>query len=106
MPKLDGDINHFHRGEANIGDFIWLGPDWLHPDSDENLLIQLPKIPGPIWIRCKITADRHGGNDEHGPYHWWNGDYDKPTVRASILVTFNDMQWHGYLTDGVLSELS
>ena len=54
----------------------------------------------PYRIRCKAGDPRiEGGGNDGQWYHHWNGDRERPTVRASL----GSQGWHGWLTDGILT---
>ena len=89
------------------GAFSW-SYKWGHKEGDDpiSLLIVVPgeNYPGSCRIRRQGTPPFDDGQAE-----WeWDGDYDKPTIRPSILHTaFSEdgRDWHGWLTAGVLEEI-
>ena len=101
MALLDGPVE-VHRGE--VGDFCWWPPP---PYDDERvdavLFIRLPNDYGPRPL--PVTRSGESSNTP-SPIWWWNGDREKPTLRASIYP--HDSQgnglWHGWLTDGELHD--
>lgn len=67
----------------------------------------MPKIktatndPNYHWFHCPGCDEHHAFND--GPGGWtFNRDYEKPTVRNSVLVTggVSGTVCHSFVTDG------
>ena len=79
------------------GAFFWSAD--LHHSDEESLYLLVPDDRSINWIRVKHDSG-NGGQDDRGWFHSWNGDKNKPTVRASILTA----TFHGWLTDGELVE--
>ena len=79
------------------GAFLWIN----HPEWDgDTILIILPRVL-TIHLPVAINLPHHL---IERPVWQWNGDREAPTLETSIFSKNHDVQWHGYLTDGVLKE--
>jgi hypothetical protein len=64
---------------------------------------------GKLIFWCKGCSMHHGVHvDKEKPVHWdFNGDYSKPTLSPSILVTIPGIgTCHSYIIDGRIQYLS
>lgn len=83
--------------ERDLGDNVWFwcpGCEGYHSPR-----VRMPANPTPEEIADQ-QANRHG--------LWtWNGDVEKPTIRASILIGANRPEYrcHSYVTDGQIEFL-
>lgn len=81
----------------NKEDFIKNGVagDWSF-DKDEDtpiaIYINLPDgTKEGIFVRLPLVGINSW---------WWNENFEKPTLKPSILTITHYSQWHGFLTDG------
>ena len=92
--------------DGTDGDFIWGEPRKDEAERiDAWLYIYLPNGAGIRKLGCKVMPlETGGGNFPEGPVWAWDGDREKPTIRASIFPHDHEgnPKWHGWLTRGVL----
>lgn len=95
------DMRSPERWRENYDGFFAYGPgafDFMDWHDGYSIIILVPGSKAPI--RCRVKQEgTNGGQDEHGWWHTWDGDLEKPTLRASIGTSF----FHGWLTNGVLT---
>ena len=83
-------------------------------DPGDFYFAPLADLPGEfiLYFKCPCGNDEvagiHVGDKRkprsHRPSWEWNGDFDKPTCKPSILRR-GGCKWHGYLTDGVFKSV-
>lgn len=103
----DFPISDYQEGDYSIRPKLKSWGD--EPVFDDNHWVMYVRCPGcREVIRCDLSQDpqedpRRG---YEGTYWYWNGDYDKPTLKPSIGVTHHEdkgrWRWHGFLTNGRL----